>query len=111
VKRNLALLAGAAAGTVAAIVLSRRGAPAHTDTLEPAPAPEPPQPDPRAEDLRRKLAEARESAADEEDFEAAGMGAETLVEDDPDVSAARKRVHDEARKTAEEMRRAGDETS
>jgi hypothetical protein len=63
---------------------------------------------PGAEDLRRKLAEARESAADEGEFEAAGMGPETLIEDDEEVVEARKRVHDEARATAEEMRRSGD---
>lgn len=61
-----------------------------------------------AEDLRRKLAEARESAADEEEFEAAGMGPETLIEDEEEVAEARRRVHDEARATAEEMRRSGD---
>jgi hypothetical protein len=109
-KRNLALLAGAAAGTVAAIVLSRRTA-VRTQETEPARPPAPPTPDPRAEDLRRKLAEARASVADEEDFEAAGMGAETLLEDDTDVSEARKRVHEEARKTAEEMRRSGDDAA
>jgi hypothetical protein len=108
VRRNLALLAGAAAGTVAAILLSRRSAGTTLDAPPPPAPPAPPAPDPRAEDLRRKLAEAREGAADEDDFEAAGMGAETVVEDS-DVSAARKRVHDQARKTAEEMRKAGDD--
>jgi hypothetical protein len=90
----------------AALLLRRRQAPA---TFE-APAAEPPAPpappaDPRADELRRKLAEAREGAADEEDFEAAGMGAETIVEDE--VDDLRRRVHEEARAAADEMRRAG----
>jgi hypothetical protein len=40
-------------------------------------------PDERTEELRRKLAEARAAAADQDDFEAAGMGAETIVEEPP----------------------------
>ena len=40
-------------------------------------------PDERTEELRRKLAEARAAAADQEDFEVAGMGAETIVEEPP----------------------------
>jgi hypothetical protein len=40
-------------------------------------------PDERTEELRRKLAEARAAAADQEDFEVAGMGAETIVEEAP----------------------------
>ena len=104
-KRNLALLAGAAAGSVAAVLLRRRV------TLPPHPADAPAGADPRAEELRRKLAEAREGAADEEEFEAAGMGPETLIEDEEDVAQSRRRVHDEARATVEEMRRSeGPET-
>ena len=38
--------------------------------------------DERTEELRRKLAEARAAAADQDDFEAAGMGAETIVEEE-----------------------------
>jgi hypothetical protein len=103
VRRNLALLSGAAAGTVAAVLLRRRA-------KLPRPPAEPGEAvDPRAEELRRKLAEARESAADEEEFEAAGMGPETLVEDDADVAEMRRRVHEEARATAEEMRRSAEE--
>lgn len=97
-KRNLALLAGVAAGTVAALLLRRRSG------AEPISGPEP---DPRAEELRRKLAQAREAAADEDDFEAAGMGPETLVEDAAEVDETRRRVHDDARSAADEMRRGG----
>jgi hypothetical protein len=44
----------------------------------------PPGPgDERTEELRQKLAEARAAAADQDDFEAAGMGAETIVEESP----------------------------
>ena len=39
--------------------------------------------DERTEELRRKLAEARAAAADQDDFEAAGMGAETIVDEPP----------------------------
>jgi hypothetical protein len=107
VKRNLALLAGAAAGAVAAVVVSRRRT--GRAAAEEAPPVAPAEPDPRAEDLRRKLADARAGAADEDDFEAAGMGPETVVEDDADVAEARRRVHEAARRTAEDMRRAGDD--
>jgi outer membrane biosynthesis protein TonB len=70
-KLTLVALGGAAAGAV--LVRLRR---------RPAEAPGAP-PDDRAEELRRKLAEARAAVADEADFEAAGMGAETLVEEPP----------------------------
>ena len=96
------------AGTVGALLARLR------------PAPEPPAaplPDPRAEDLRQKLAEARATAADEDDFEAAGMAGETVVtEEQPvarptreDVGEARRRVHEDARAAAEEMRGEGDD--
>lgn len=73
--------------------------------------PQPPAPDPAAE-LREKLAQAREAAADETDFEAAGMGAETIVADDDaaaDVDARRRSVHEQGRATADEMRRSADD--
>jgi hypothetical protein len=99
VRGNVALLAGAAAGALAGALLRRR-----------RPEIAPSETDPRAEELRRKLAHARETVADEEDFEVAGMAAETMVEEpgpdraDADVAEARRRVHREARATAEEMR-------
>ena len=122
-----------------------------------APEAPPAPPDQRAEELRQKLAEARVAAADESDFEAAGMGAETLVEEPapsappldyaeppPPVAeeppsepepkpeapappkqqkqpaapaepppadefeAMRRRIHEEGRSAAEEMRRSGE---
>jgi hypothetical protein len=123
VRRNAALavaaLAGAAAGAVLAGLRRRPG-----ETLQPA--------DPRAEELRRKLAEARTTPADEGDFEVAGMGAETVVEEPPrpapptspppppppaeqtrppseEFKAMRQRIHEEGRAAAEEMRRAGEQ--
>lgn len=107
-RRNLLLLAGAAAGAVGAYVLRRRGAGVPGAG---------PGPDPRAEELRRKLAEAREATPDEEDFEAAGMAGETQIEEKSppinpaaamsggDVEEVRKRIHEEARRSAEEMKR------
>jgi hypothetical protein len=107
--RGLTLLAGAAIGAVAAVALRRR----RGGDTPPAAV------DPRAQDLRRKLAEARETAGDEEEFEAAGMAAETIVEEDRpirpaaamsggDVEEARRRIHEEARRAADEMRRSSD---
>lgn len=75
--------------------------------------------DPRAEELRRKLAEARGASADEDEFHAAGMGAETIVEEPPsgptgtgaeerppsaEFEEIRRRVHEEGRAAAEKMR-------
>jgi len=117
--------------------------------VEPPPA----LPDERTEELRRKLAEAREAAAEQEDFEVAGMGAETIVEESPrpepvqpeapaaepepaepepvqpqpaaeteppapasapepppqdEFEAMRRRIHEEGKKAAEDMRRSAD---
>lgn len=107
-------MAGAAAGAVLARLRRQAGA-----------APE--APDARAESLRRKLAEARMTSAEEDDFEVAGMGAETVVEDPPrpapppaasppaeprppgaEFEAMRRRIHEEGRAAAEEMRRSGE---
>jgi hypothetical protein len=131
VQRNAALAVGALAGAAAALFLRRR------PRTEPGAAPrEVPQPD-QAEELRRKLAEARATQADEDDFQAAGMGAETMVTEEPrprtsistpqpttpaqqappgetvpaerppndEFEAMRRRVHEEGRAAAEEMRR------
>ncbi len=89
--------------------------------------------DERAADLRRKLAEAKEAGGNEDDFEAAGMGAETVAADPTPVpraprpaatapaeegakepppvdefEAMRRRIHEEGRAAAEEMRRTAD---
>lgn len=73
-KRNAKLALAALAGAVVGAVVTRFRRPAEAHST---PA------DDRAEELRRKLAEARAAAADEDDFEAAGMGAETIVEEPP----------------------------
>jgi hypothetical protein len=101
-----ALALGALAGAAAALLLGRR-------RTQPAVEPLPP-PDPRADERRRRLDEAREASVDEAEFEAAGMGAETIVSEEPadsepvpanEFEAMRRRVHEEARAAAEEMRR------
>jgi hypothetical protein len=71
-KAKLALVA--LTGAVVGAALSRLRRPAEAP---PAPA------DERTQELRRKLAEAREAVADQDDFEVAGMGAETIVEEPP----------------------------
>jgi hypothetical protein len=146
VRSNAKLALAAVVGAAAGLLFSRRRRPAETP-----PAP----PDRRAEELRTKLAEARAAVADESDFEAAGMGAETLVEEpaptqppldyvqapppaaeEPEpkakpkprppakerkkpaapaepppadeFEAMRRRIHEEGRSAAEEMRRSGE---
>ena len=120
-RRNAALAAAALAGAALGALARRRRR---------TPERRPERADPRADELRRKLAEARETPPDEEDFEVAGMGAETLVEDAPrparppapppaspasdepppadEFEAMRRRIHEEARAAAKEMRRAGE---
>ena len=119
-QRNAALALGARAGAAAALFLRRR------PRSEPAAGPRQQPPD-QAEELRRKLAEARATHAEEDDFEAAGMGAETMVTEEPrpsppsppapppispgqpppadEFEAMRRRVHEEGRAAAEEMKR------
>ena len=106
--RKLALALAAAIGTLAAVLARFRSGPAE---LRGSPT------EPGVEELRQKLAEARATDADEDDFEAAGMGPETILEEKEDASrgtpgddveAARRRVHEEARATAEEMRRSSE---
>jgi hypothetical protein len=120
VQRNAALALGALAGAAAAFFFRRR------PRTEPGAGPRERPPD-QAEELRRKLAEARATHADEDDFEAAGMGPETIVTEEPrphppsaperppaaptepppadEFEAMRRRVHEEGRAAAEEMRR------
>jgi hypothetical protein len=120
VKRNAAFGIGALLGAAAAFVWDRRS------QLRPAPAT---APDARAAELREKLAEAKRAQVDEDDFGAAGMGAETIVEEQPsprpparreppadpppadEFEAMRRRIHEEGKAAAEEMRRPSDEAS
>ena len=106
VNQKAALALGALAGAAAA-VLFRRERPR-------VPARGAPPAEPRADELRRKLDEAREADVDEGEFNVAGMGAETIIAEEPsghepapadEFEAMRKRVHEEGRAAAEEMRR------
>jgi hypothetical protein len=93
---GLPLIAAAAVGgIVVARTLTRR--------RRPAPVSAPGASDPRADELRRKLAESRDLSAEREEFEAAETPvdrAEPVV--DPD--ARRREIHERGRAAAEEMR-------
>jgi hypothetical protein len=61
-------------------------------------------PDPRAEELRRKLAESRAIVTERDEFEAAELTID-LAEAAPDDPESRRRsVHEAARETVEQMR-------
>jgi hypothetical protein len=89
VKRLLA----AALGAVALLRLFRRKRP-----LEEGP-------DPRAEELRRKLAESRSMADEREAFEGAELTVDRAEPAPEDPDARRRAVHEAARATVERMRR------
>jgi hypothetical protein len=106
VRRTLTLAAGLAAGAIGGVLLRRRRV---------AGGRAPGGRDPRAEELRRKLSQARDAAADEEELDAAGMGGETVAVDQPparptreEADSLRRRTHERGRDTADEMRRVGD---
>ena len=109
--QKAALALGALTGAAAALLLGRRQGR--------LPVSRPPAGDPRGDELRREFAEARRAGIDEAEFHAAGMGAETMVaEEGPqggpppanEFEAMRRRVHEEARAAAVEMRRQGETT-
>ncbi len=95
-RRKLALFAGATIGAAAGILWRRGQKPA-------APA----EPDERTEELRRKLAEAREADP------AAAPEPTPEVEPEPEIAVdleeSRRRVHDEARAAMDEMQRSGED--
>ncbi len=96
-KRFVAFALGIAVGLALVRVLRRR-----------ASAPVPAVQDPRAEELARKLADTRAAGAPVQTGEAPGPEAEAArAASDVEVDEARRRVHEEARATAEQMRRAG----
>ncbi len=67
----------------------------------PAPPPGPsPEPDARADELRRRIAEAREVVDERDTFEEA----ETTVDEAPDPESRRRGVHDRGRAVLERMR-------
>jgi len=82
-------------GALAAVLLRRRTRPPVVDPVEVT--------DPRADELRRKLAESREIVEERDEFEAA----ETTV-DEADVTvdpeSRRRTVHEAGRSVADEMR-------
>ena len=77
--------------------LARALRPQPTRPLEPGP-------DPRAAELRRKLAESRTIVAERDEFEA-GETAVDEAEPGPEVDDRRRRVHEEGRAAARRMRR------
>jgi hypothetical protein len=65
------------------------------------PLPEPaPEPDPRAGELRQRIAEAREVVDERDTFEEA----ETRVDEAPDPESRRRDVHDRGRAALDRMR-------
>jgi hypothetical protein len=96
-RRALALLAGGAA-LGAGLARALRG--------KPAPAPEvPPAPDPRADELRDKLAEAREVVAEREEAEAAETPVDEAEAPGEELDERRRKVHAHGHAVAGEMRR------
>lgn len=91
---RLAWIAGAGLAGLAAAraILSRR-----RSVPTPAPA------DPRADELRRKLAEARDMADEREEFESAETPVDK-AEPPGDLAERRREIHERGRAAAEEMR-------
>jgi hypothetical protein len=61
--------------------------------------------DPRAEELRRKLAESRSIVEERDDFEGAELTVDLAEPAPEDPESRRRAVHDSARATVEQMRR------
>ena len=71
-------------------------------TAAPTPVQEPaPEPDPRADELRQRIADAREVVDERATFEEA----ETPIDEAPDPASRRREVHDRGRAALERMRR------
>lgn len=69
--------------------------------VAPTPLPEPPpEPDPRADELRQRIAEAREVVDERAAFEEA----ETTIDEAPDPASRRRDVHDRGRAALDRMR-------
>jgi hypothetical protein len=60
--------------------------------------------DPRADQLRQRLAEARELSEERDEFEAGETTVDQAEPAMPDADARRREVHEAARATAEQMR-------
>jgi MYXO-CTERM domain-containing protein len=65
----------------------------------------PSEPDPRAEELRRKLAESRSIVEERDEFEAAEVTVDRAEPAPEDPESRRRAVHDAGRATVERMRR------
>jgi hypothetical protein len=63
------------------------------------------EPDPRAEELRRKLAESRALVDEREEFEGAELTVDRAEPAPEDPESRRRAVHESARATVEQMRR------
>jgi hypothetical protein len=61
--------------------------------------------DPRAEELRRKLAESRAIVEERDEFEGAELTVDRAEPAPEDPDARRRAVHEAARETVEEMRK------
>jgi hypothetical protein len=61
-------------------------------------------PDPRAEELKRRLAEAREVVEERDEFEASETTVDQAEPAMPDADARRREVHEAARGTVDQMR-------
>jgi hypothetical protein len=61
--------------------------------------------DPRAEELRRKLAESRTIVEERDEFEGAELTVDLAEPAPEDPESRRRAVHDSARATVEQMRR------
>ena len=72
---------------------------------EVAQAPDGLSPDPRAEELRRKLAESRAIVDEREEFEAAELTVDLAEPAPEDPDSRRRAVHESARETVDRMRR------
>ena len=95
-RKALALLGGLALGAWLARALRRR--PSEPAALEPGP-------DPRAEELRDKLADARTIVAEREEFEEAETPVDEAEPAGEDVAERRRKVHAHGHAVAGEMRR------
>jgi hypothetical protein len=62
-------------------------------------------PDPRAEELRSKLAESRALVDERDEFEGAELTVDRAEPAPEDPESRRRAVHDSARETVEQMRR------
>jgi hypothetical protein len=110
VRRLLAWVGGAVGGVVLYRFLARRApaaaVPASSGAPEPTIAPEPaaePEVDPRADELRRRLAESRGIVDERDAFEEAETPVDAAeAAGDPD--ARRRRIHERGRAAAEQMR-------